>query len=197
MRSLKKMVQRSESRDEGEESEQRSPVRGQRSMEGEVIRNKEAESPQPEKRQSTGLPVRPPPPQLVNQERGKVTPARPPPPRISSTSLSSSMTTKQDADSDHAHNHTHSSPPMSAGSSPVHSAGSRSMSPQPPSTFYRVRSEYKGRGSGELTLRVGDILVELDRPSSSDMYYGMLDDGTTGLFPPSAVEPIPTPSSKK
>ena len=188
MRSLKKMVQKSEAREEGEEPE--SPTKGQRSKEAEVIQNMDVESPRPQKK-GAGLPARPPPPRLSRQtseERGRVTPARPPPPKRTSTpSLITTNTAKQEPD------HTPSSPIVVGNTSPAHSAGSRSVSPQPPSTFYRVKSEYKAQSSEELTLHVGDILVELDRPSP-DMCYGMLDDGTTGLFPAAAVEPLPAPS---
>ena len=206
MRSLKKMVQKSESKEEGEESEQNSPARGQRSRPGEVIENQQTESPQPERKKSVGagIPPRPPPPHLVRNssgDRGKLTPARPPPPKLTS---SSSLTHSKQPEAKkqqpgHTQNHTPSSLPTSAGTSPVHSAGSaasRSVSPQPPSSFYRALADYVAQSPSELSLHQGDVLVELDRPTPH-MFFGMLDDGTTGLFPASAVESISTPSSQK
>ena len=199
MRSLKKMVQRSE---EGEES----GVDGVKA--GEVIQNLQTDSPAPQQQKeqlTASLPARPLPPKLPRQNSGsqkKATPSRPPPPRKQSSTASD--TSKQELPlqpiSGPTHNYTTTSS-LPTGQSPVHSSGSstspsRSTSPQPPSTFYRARSEYTAQSASELTLHVGDILVEIDRPTPA-MYYGMLDDGTTGLYPVSAVEPLVTPSNKK
>lgn len=257
MRSLRKIVQKSEStKEEGEEgaAEQSSPSRDQRSKEGEVIQNLATDSPRPEETSfgdkesevkkedsekrveagsdheserkkmeeslekkrpvvmGSGIPARPPPPRLARKtSEDGVKPVRPPPPKhISTPSLTTSSKNEATPTSSvdkqppkHrpvSPDHTPSSLPPSAGPSPVHSAGSatgsRSVSPQPPSSFYRARSEYVAQTVSELTLGVGDVLVELDRPTP-DMFYGMLDDGSTGLFPASVVEPISAPSFTK
>lgn len=198
MRSLKKIVQRSDSKEEGEEPEQRSKVKVQ---EGEVIQNLQTDSPVPHHRQlpdesAMSPPARPPPPHLARTGSGdhkKVTPSRPPPPRKQSFTASANGTTI----SPPAHP-TPQSLPASSGSSPAHSATSpsRSTSPQLPTNFYRAKSDYTAQSASELTFHIGDILVEIDRPTSV-MSYGMLDDGTTGLFPANAVEPVITPSHKK
>lgn len=184
MRSLKRIVQRSE---EGEESEQKSRVKVQ---EGEVIQNLQTDSPVPQHRklpEEGGMspPARPPPPQLARAGSGdhnKRTPSHPPPPSANGTMPAG---------------HTPQSLPASTGSSPAHSAmsPSRSTSPQLPTTFYRAKWDYTAQSPSELTFHMGDILVEIDRPTSA-MSYGMLDDGSTGLFPASAVEPVVTPSNK-
>lgn len=192
MRSLKRIVQRSE---EGEESEQGSKVMVQ---EGEIIQNLQTDSPVPQHRklpEEAGMspPARPPPPQLARTGSGdhnKRTPSHPPPLVQQSITASANGTTPT--------GHTPQSLPASTGSSPAHSAmsPSRSTSPQLPTTFYRAKWDHTAQSPSELTFHVGDILVEIDRPTSG-MCYGMLDDGTTGLFPASAVEPVITPSNIK
>ena len=217
MRSLKKIVQRSEPRDE---PEQRSLPRGHRGKEGEVIQNLQTDSPVSQRRkppeEAVSPPARPPPPQLARQPSGsgdhdKVPPIRPPPPKVqlSSTaivtkrrspdSVTGETSTPLSPSSDPTH--TSSSLPASVGSSPAHSASSassppRPTSPQTPTNFYRAKTDYTAQSPSELSLHVGDILIEIDRPTPT-MYYGMLDDGNTGLFPSSAVEPLVTPSKSK
>ena len=157
-------------------------------------------------------------------ERGKVAPSRPPPPRTHPQTTTATATSsppqevgsQQPAPEDTAANgvqppssatepnHSHRpSPPHSASQSPVHSTGpssqaspARSNSPQIPTNFYRATKDYVGKAPTELTLHVGDILIEIDRPTEAQ-HYGMLDDGTTGLFPADHVEPLLTPSKKK
>ena len=114
-------------------------------------------------------PPRPPRPQTVSPQQTQVLP----------------MTTPL-----HHFPHLQGRPQLHSSGSPT--SPSRSMSPQPPSSFFRVTSAYTAQTSIELSLHPGDILVEIDRPTPS-MWYGMLDDGTTGLFPASAVEPLLTP----
>ena len=53
--------------------------------------------------------------------------------------------------------------------------------------------DYKAQRDSELTFSSGDILIKIDSPSD-EFYYGMLDDGTTGLFPVGVVEPFRSPS---
>ena len=65
-------------------------------------------------------------------------------------------------------------------------------SPRTPTNFYRAMDDYKAKRDTELTFSSGDILIEIDCPSD-DFHYGMLDDGTTGLFPVSLVEPFYSP----
>ena len=241
MRSLRKIVQRSESmKEEGVETETSSPTKTPRSKQGEVIQNLVAESPdmgrktenegQTTEKQpviGSGLPARPPLPRLVkktSEDGGKQTPVRPPPPKLTSNKTEATPTspvqttpvktketptspvikTKQNrpASPDNTQNHTPSPLPRSAGPSPVHSGGSgsglgsRSVSPEPPSSFYRAMADYTAKSPSELTLHAGDVLVELDRPTPH-MFYGMLDDGSTGLFPTSVVEPMSAPSSSR
>ena len=234
MRSLRKIVQRSESmKEEGVETETSSPTKNHpRSKQGEVIQNLVAESPDMGRKTEyegqnmekqpvigSGLPARPPLPRLVkktSEDGGKQTPVRPPPPKLTSnkteatpsspvhteaTPTSPVKTMKnRPASPDNTQNHTPSPLPGSSGPSPIHSAGSgpgsRSVSPQPPSSFYRVLADYTAKTPSELTLHAGDVLVELDRPTTH-MFYGMLDDGSTGLFPASAVEPMSIPSSSR
>lgn len=191
MRSLKKIVQRSDSKEEGEGAEQRSKVNVQ---EGEVIQNLQTDSPVAQLLDEAGLspPARPPPPHLARTSSGdhkKVTPSRPPPPRKHPSANSTATSPPADP--------TPQSLPASMGSSPAHSttSPSRSTSPQLPTNFYRAKSDYRAQSASELTFHIGDILVEIDRPTSV-MYYGMLDDGTTGLFPATAVEPVVSPSQK-
>ena len=211
MRSLRKMVQRSEStKEEGGEAD--SPTRGKRSKQGEVIQNIEVESPDPGRKTEVqkvgGIPARPPPPRMVksnSEEGGKQAPTRPPPPKLNKTEATptspktfSTPTSPVNRNEPSSPDHTPSSLPGSGGLSPAHSAGSgpvsRSVSPPPPSSFYRAKEDYAAQSPSELTLGVGDVLVELDRPTPH-MFYGMLDDGSTGLFPASAVVAILAPSS--
>lgn len=183
MRSLKRIVQRSE---EGEEPEERSKVKVQ---EGEIIQNLQTESPVPQHRNLPGEAMRSPP-------------ARPPPPQLARTGSgghNNSITASANGTAvSPPAGHTPQPLPVSTGSSPARStvSPSRSTSPQLPTTFYRAKCDYTAQSPSELTFQVGDILVEIDQPTSA-MYYGMLDDGTTGLFPASAVEPVVTPSNKK
>ena len=65
-------------------------------------------------------------------------------------------------------------------------------SPRTPTNFYRATKDYKAQRDTELTFSSGDILIEIDRPSE-DFHYGMLDDGTTGLFPVDLIEPFYSP----
>lgn len=237
MKSLKKMVRRSESReedgqepmvtDEGKPKPQRptQPPRHREQREGEVIENLMTDSQtEDQSRTSSGAavapPARPPPPNLAKQssaegEGEKVAPGRPPPPRThpQTTTPSPQEAGPQQPAAEVAVNGMKPVPepnqshppslPHSASQSPVHSTGpssqaspARSNSPQIPTNFYRATKDYVGKTPTELTLHVGDILIEIDRPTEAQ-HYGMLDDGTTGLFPADHVEPLLTPSKKK
>ena len=199
MRSLKKIVRRSEPRED----------------EGEVIENLQTESPKPKRKPPTQAettrPARPPPPHITRQPSGsrsqdKVTPSRPPPPRkqpSTTTPTPSSQQPPTDPPREAAGSPTHL-PSLTTAAvpspvpSPVHSASSasspsHSASPEVPTNFYRAKEDYSAQTPSELTLHAGDILIEIDRPTPA-MHYGMLDDGTTGLYPASAVEPLLAPS---
>ena len=67
-------------------------------------------------------------------------------------------------------------------------------SPKTPNNFFRAVKSYKAERSMELSFSAGDILIEVDRPDDK-FIYGMLDDGNTGLFPITHVEPFYSPSS--
>ncbi len=69
-------------------------------------------------------------------------------------------------------------------------------SPTTPTNFYRAARDYKAEKEGELTFSAGDILIIIEHRKGG-FHYGMLDDGNTGLFPTSHVEPFYTPSSRR
>jgi hypothetical protein len=65
------------------------------------------------------------------------------------------------------------------------------MSPTNPTgtNFYRASKDYEAAKDGELSFSAGDVLIFIDRREKG-FYYGMLDNGITGLFPTSHVEPF-------
>ena len=85
-------------------------------------------------------------------------------------------------------------PLLRAGHSPSPDMPSSPASPTTPNNFFRAVKSYKAERSVELSFSAGDILIEVDRPDD-EFIYGMLDDGNTGLFPISCVEPFYSPSS--
>ena len=81
---------------------------------------------------------------------------------------------------------------------PVPIPRQKSLSPTPDeksptnptgTNFYRALSDYQATRDGELSFIKGDVLIFIDRREKG-LYFGMLDDGTTGLFPTSHVEPF-------
>lgn len=58
---------------------------------------------------------------------------------------------------------------------------------QSPTNFYRATKACEAKSSAELTFAAGDTLMFIEKREGG-FYYGMLDDGTTGLFPLDAVE---------
>ena len=77
-------------------------------------------------------------------------------------------------------------PPVSVASPVPTSADSKS----PESNFYRATSAYEAVNDDELSFSEGDVLIIITRGSDGDFHYGMLDDGTTGKFPVSHVQPF-------
>lgn len=66
----------------------------------------------------------------------------------------------------------------------------RSSSPEsPPANFYRAIKAYEAKSSAELSFVEGDTLMFIDKRDKG-FYYGMKDDGNTGLFPVSSVAPF-------
>lgn len=64
-----------------------------------------------------------------------------------------------------------------------------STTKQDSTNFYRAIQNYKAERETELSFSAGDILIEIDRPAGEEgFFYGMLDIGTTGLFPVSCVK---------
>ena len=70
-----------------------------------------------------------------------------------------------------------SSPPPDA-SSPTNPTGTN---------FYRATKDYKSQSDGELSFVTGDVIIFMERREKG-FYYGMLDNGQTGLFPTNHVE---------
>lgn len=70
-------------------------------------------------------------------------------------------------------------------SSPTPSPGLDS----PPVNFYRASKDYTPSSSEELSLSEGDTVMFMEKREKG-MYYGMKDDGTTGLFSVSHVKPF-------
>ena len=72
---------------------------------------------------------------------------------------------------------------------------SKQQDDAPPKYFKAIKSYVAEPGSGQLSLSEGDTLVILDlQPNEEGLTRGMLDDGSTGLFPLSHVqefEPLP------
>ena len=62
-------------------------------------------------------------------------------------------------------------------------------SPKSPTNFYRATMKYTGKSDDELSFSVGDTLLFIEKREGG-FYYGMLDNGTTGLFPLDHVEPF-------
>lgn len=73
-----------------------------------------------------------------------------------------------------------SSSPTSDEKSPTNPTGTN---------FYRALKDYQATKDGELSFSAGDVLIFIDRREKG-FYYGMLDSGSTGLFPTSHVEPF-------
>ncbi len=55
--------------------------------------------------------------------------------------------------------------------------------------FYRATMKYEAMNDKELSFSKGDVLIIVQKQDDG-FHYGMLDDGTTGLFPLHAVEPF-------
>ena len=54
----------------------------------------------------------------------------------------------------------------------------------------RVRDSYVGVGAGELSLKAGDMVIQLSEGDAAGMAKGMLKSGQLGLFPLSKVAPL-------
>lgn len=160
-------------------------------------------------------PPRPPPPgSSENGEAGgkkKDAPSRPPPPKLQNsqqkgTVVNGDISVEINIEngpkpSPHPRNLDQTSSEEGTDSKPVPKPR-KSVSPPPSSpvdssrsstNFYRAMKDYKAQRDAELTFSSGDILIKIDSPSD-EFYYGMLDDGTTGLFPVGVVEPFRSPS---
>ena len=106
-----------------------------------------------------------------SRDSKKVPPSRPPPPRAHSTDKGKAPRSNSDN--------------ISA------SSDDRSLSASPTNKLYRATKSYVANGDNKLSFNSGDTLVVIDGQPTSDeegYVYGMLDDGTTGLFPLSHVE---------
>lgn len=86
----------------------------------------------------------------------------------------------------------------SAPIAPVPTPRQKSSSPTPDeksptnptgTNFYRALKDYEATKDGELSFSKGDVIIFIDRREKG-FYYGMLDDGQTGSFPTSYVEPF-------
>ena len=160
-------------------------------------------------------PPRPPPPgSSENGEAGgkkKDAPSRPPPPKLQNsqqkaTVVNGDISVERNIENGpkptpHPRDLEQTSTEEGTDSKPVPKPR-KSVSPPPSSpvdssrsstNFYRAMKNYKAQRDSELTFSSGDILVKIDGPSD-EFYYGMLDDGTTGLFPVGVVEPFRSPS---
>ena len=58
-----------------------------------------------------------------------------------------------------------------------------------PANFYRATNAYEAQSDDELSFAEGDTLMFIDKRDNG-FYYGMKDDGLTGLFPICIVEPF-------
>ena len=166
-------------------------------------------------------PPRPPPPgSLENGEAGgkkkdapsRPAPSRPPPPKVQSSqqkaavvngdiSVEKGIENGGPIPTPHPHNLDQTSTEEGTDSKPIPKPR-KSVSPPPSSpvdssrsstNFYRATKDYTAQRDSELSFSSGDILIKIDCPSE-EFYYGMLDDGTTGLFPVRFVEPFRSPS---
>ena len=160
-------------------------------------------------------PPRPPPPgSSENGEAGgkkKDAPSRPPPPKLQNsqqkaTVVNGDISVERNLENGpkptpHPRDLEQTSSEEGSDSKPVPKPR-KSVSPPPSSpvdssrlstNFYRAMKNYKAQRDSELTFSSGDILIKIDGPSD-EFYYGMLDDGTSGLFPVGAVEPFRSPS---
>ena len=80
---------------------------------------------------------------------------------------------------------------------PRRSSVSRSPPPNDPFSnkslpnFYRAKQDYQAQHEGEISFSKGDVVVLIDG-SNPELLYGTLDNGTTGLFPVTCLEPFPS-----
>lgn len=123
---------------------------------------KEATSSQSDRRKSTNIPSKPKPPLA-------------PKPSISS------LATKPEGGAD-----SKSTPAPTTTSSKTEA--SKQTSPEP-TNFYRATKTYTGKTGEELSFSPGDMLMFIEKKEGG-FYYGMLDNGTTGLFPVNCTEPF-------
>ena len=122
-------------------------------------------------------------------------PTRPPPPRLTTS------TTKIEEDT----SLTTQSSESALKQSPVPKPrvlSTQSVSPESTTistesnTFYKAVKDFSAARDEELSFSSGDILIVIDShpPSVNDGFiYGMLDDGSTGLFPLTHVELVENP----
>ena len=120
-------------------------------------------------------------------------PTRPPPPRITTSTTKiekedTSLTTQSSESS-------LKQPPVPK----PRVLSTQSVSPESPTgsnTFYKAVKDVSATRDEELSFSSGDILIVIDShpPFVDDGYiYGMLDDGSTGLFPLTHVELVENP----
>ena len=69
------------------------------------------------------------------------------------------------------------------------SSAGGSTSPNIPTSFYRALKSYQAENSEEISFSKGDTIMIVEQRDGG-FNYGMLDDGTSGLFPVSHVEPF-------
>ena len=167
----------------------------------------------------TSKPSRPPPPKTPpTQNKRNSVPSRPPPPKISTpnserkdpvspTQIEPSSQELSDSNKDSSETTTKPIPAPRA-NTPVKSNDlegkshdvedkshdkshdiARSRDSSPDTNFYRATEDYKAQSDKELSFSVGDVLIIVEKRGDG-FHFGMLDDGTTGLFPLSNVEPF-------
>lgn len=120
-------------------------------------------------------------------------PTRPPPPRVttSTTKIEKEDTSLTTQSSESALKQ----PPIPK----PRVLSTQSVSPESTTgsnTFYKAVKDFSAARDEELSFSSGDILIAIDShpPSVDDGFiYGMLDDGSTGLFPLTHVEQVENP----
>lgn len=135
--------------------------------------------PQHERRKSSNIPSKPPPPATVSSTKPK--PPLAPKPSLLSLAPKPETKTLQPI--------VEQSTPDGAKSAKPSSNG-RDHTQDTPANFYRATKDYSSKSEDELSFSVGDVLIFIDKQGKSGFYQGMLDTGITGLFPTDCVEPF-------
>ena len=165
----------------------------------------------------TTKPSRPPPPKTPpTQNKRNSVPSRPPPPKTSTAnsetkdSVTHTQTepSQEPSDTNKDSGEVATRPiPAPRANTPVKSDEAEShvikdkphdtenkshdiaRDSSPDTNFYHATEDYKAQSDKELSFSVGDVLIIVEKRGDG-FHFGMLDDGTTGLFPLSKVEPF-------